>query len=74
MLARVARLEHGVREAARRPEEVVLVFLDEMGYRRWPQTAHDWMLAAPHPAPQLHHAGPPNRQQRIIGALNALTG
>jgi hypothetical protein len=71
---KVARLEHCLREAVRLPEEVALVFLDEMGYMRWPETARDWMLAAPHPARQLYHAGPTKRQQRIIGALNALTG
>src|SRR5262249_27722663 len=38
------------------------------------ETARDWMLAAPHPTRQWHTAGPTNRQQRIIGALNALTG
>jgi hypothetical protein len=70
----VARLEHGVREAVRQPEEVVVVFLDELGYRRWPETARDWMPAAPQQARQLQSAGPTNRQQRIIGALNALTG
>jgi hypothetical protein len=63
-----------LREAVRQPAEVVLVFLDEMGYLRWPEAERDWMPAAPHPARQLHHAGPTNRQQRIIGALNALTG
>ena len=71
---KVARLEHCLREAARQPEEVVVVFLDEMGYTRWPEPALDWMLAAPHPPQQLHKAGPTNRQQRIIGALNALSG
>ncbi len=71
---KVARLEHCLREAARQPEEVVLVFLDEMGYTRWPEPAPDWMLAAPHPPRQVHKAGPTNRQQRIIGALNALSG
>jgi hypothetical protein len=66
-------LEHGVREAVRQPEAVV-VCLDELGYHRWPETAHDWMPAAPQQARQLQRAGPTNRQQRIIGALNALTG
>jgi hypothetical protein len=63
-----------LREAAHRPEEVVLVFRDEMGDLRWPEAGRDWMPAAPPPARQLRHAGPTNRQQRIIGALNALTG
>jgi transposase len=72
---KVAHLEHCLREAAREPEEVVLLFLDEMGYYRWPEGVRDWMLAAPGTtARALHKAGPTNRQQRVIGALNALTG
>src|SRR5260221_13998647 len=73
--AKVAHLEHCVREAVRRPAEVVLLFLDEMGYYRWPARACDWMLAGPGVAASpLHKAGPTNRQQRLIGALNALNG
>jgi hypothetical protein len=63
-----------LREAVSRPEEVALVFLDAMGYRRWPEAARDWMLATPQRVRQLHHGGPTNRQQRLIGALTALTG
>jgi hypothetical protein len=63
-----------LRAAVRLPEEVVLVFRAELGSMRWPEAARDWMSAAPHPVRQLHHAGPTNRQQRLIGALNALTG
>jgi len=72
--AKVAHLEWCLREAARRPQEVVLVFLDEMGYYRWPVAARDWMPAAPGAALPVHKAGPTNRQQRVIGSLNALTG
>jgi transposase len=53
---------------------VILVFVDEMGYYRWPDAAPDWMLAAPATPALAQRAGPTNRQQRIIGALNALTG
>ena len=72
--AKVAHLERCLREAMRRPEEVVVVFLDEMGYYRWPVAARDWMPAAPSTAAPVHKAGPTNRQQRVIGSLNALTG
>jgi transposase len=72
--AKVAHLERCLREAMRRPEEVVVVFLDEMGYYRWPVAARDWMPAAPSTAAPIHKAGPTNRQQRVIGSLNALTG
>lgn len=74
-VAKVAYLERCLREAVRWPEEVVVLFLDEMGYYRWPEVAPDWMLAAPGVVPyQVHKAGPTNRQQRLIGALNARTG
>jgi DDE superfamily endonuclease len=73
-LPKVARLERCLREAARWPEEVVLVFIDELGYYRWPEAAPDWMLSAPATPSLARRAGPTNRQQRIIGALNAWTG
>jgi transposase len=59
--------------AARQGEQIVLVFLDEMGFYRWPQGGHTWI------APDLERSGvlpcaANNRQWRIIGALNALSG
>src|SRR5262249_18543089 len=70
----VARLEQGLREAVRRPEEGVRVFLAAMGDLRWPEAGGDGMPAAPHPAGPLHHAAPTNRQQRISAARRGLTG
>jgi hypothetical protein len=58
-----------LRDAARHPDRVVALFLDEFGYRRWPEVAPTWGLAAA-VAPR---AGT-NQQWRTIGALNALTG
>jgi hypothetical protein len=73
--ATVAHLERCRRGAVRDPQEVVLLFLDEMGSSRWPEGAADGMLAAPDGAPRsLHKAGPTKRQQRLIGARNACTG
>ena len=63
-----------LREAALHPDEIILVFLDEMGHYRWPEPAADWGPAAPAPVPVAERAGPTNKQWRIIGALNALTG
>ena len=71
---KVDRLLHCLREAAQTPGEVVVLFLDEMGYFRWPEAGPDWVEAAPALPPQAKRAGPNNRQQRIIGALNAVTG
>jgi transposase len=72
-----AKLEHllaCLRDAAAHPGEVVLVFLDEMGYYRWPAEGPAWAEAAPNPAPLADRDGPNNKQWRVIGALNALTG
>jgi DDE superfamily endonuclease len=61
-------------EAATMPGRVVLVSLDEMGYARWPEPAADWTGRAPAAPPSTDRAESPDRLQRIIGALNAVTG
>ena len=63
-----------LRDAAAHPDQVVLVFLDEMGYYRWPAEGRSWSAAAPLPAPLAERDGPNNKQWRVIGALNALSG
>jgi hypothetical protein len=72
--AKEAQLLRCLRAAAQQPDTVALVFLDEMGYYRWPDAAATWAPAAPTPAPAAERAGPNNKQWRVIGALNALTG
>ena len=61
-------------DAAAAPGRIELVFLDEMGYARWPEPACDWTGRAPAAPPLADRAESPNRLWRIIGALNALTG
>jgi len=61
-------------DAAARPGRVELVFLDEMGYARWPEPACDWAGQAPAAPPLADRSSSPNRLWRIIGALNALSG
>ncbi len=73
-LPQVARLERCRRAAVRTPQAVALVFVDEMGYDRWPAAAPDGMLAAPDAPTLAWRAGPTTRQQRRIGAPGALTG
>jgi transposase len=72
--AKETRLLACLRAAARRPTEVVVLFLDEMGYYRWPEPAASWSPDAPVPPPVAHCTGPNNTQWRVIGAMNALTG
>jgi len=59
-----------LRDAATHPDAVVLVFLDELGFYRWPEPAPNWGTTTP----VAERGGPNNKQWRIIGALNALTG
>jgi transposase len=61
-------------EAATMPDQVALVFLDEMGYARWPEPAPDWTGPPPAAPPLADRAESPNRLWRIMGALNAVTG
>jgi DDE superfamily endonuclease len=73
-LAKLERLLECLRDAAAHPGEVEVLFLDEMGYYRWPAEGRSWAAAAPTPAPLADRDGPNNKQWRVIGALNALTG
>ena len=66
---KVRRLYRGLRKAARYPDTVVALFLDEVGYRRWPEPAPPWGVGA-----ALAPRAGTNQQWRTIGALNALTG
>ncbi len=72
--AKVAHLEHCLRHIAGAPEQLVLVFMDEMGYTRWPEPAVDWAAGGPTAVPVAHRRGTNNQQWRIIGGLNAWTG
>jgi transposase len=67
--SKVVRLHRCLRDAARHPDTVVAVFLDEFGYQRWPEVAPTWGVDAA----VAQRAGN-NPQWRTIGALNALTG
>lgn len=71
---KVDRLCECLRAASRAPGEIVLLFLDERGYTRWPEAARDWAAVAPTPPPLARRAGPNNQQGRTVGALNALSG
>jgi transposase len=67
--SKVRRLHRCLRDAARHPDTVTALFLDEFGYQRWPEVAPTWGGGAA----VAQRAG--NTQQwRTIGALNALTG
>jgi transposase len=63
------RLHRCLRDAARHPDTGVALFLDEVGYQRWPEVAPTWGREA-----RVAQRAGNNQQGRTIGALNALTG
>ena len=71
---KLGRLKQCLKQAASQPGRMVAVFLDEMGYSRWPDPAWDWSGGPPAPRPLADRQQAPNGLWRIIGALNAVTG
>jgi hypothetical protein len=67
---KVLDLEMALWEARRYPGAVVAVFLDQMGFARWPEPAKDWASAAP----VADRQGSKQGLWRTMGTLNALTG
>ena len=67
--SKVRRRHRCLRDAARHPDSVMAVFLDEFGYQRWPEVAPTWGREA-----RVAQRAGNNQQWRTIGALNALTG
>jgi DDE superfamily endonuclease len=63
-----------LRQASEAPEEQVVVFVDQMGYGRWPAAATDWMPEAPEPVRVAERFGSNERKWRLMGALDAQTG
>jgi transposase len=63
-------LEMALWEARRYPDSVACVFLDEMGFSRWPEPGLDW---GARPA-MADRKGANNGLWRLIGGLNPLTG
>lgn len=72
--ATVAHREACLRAVARAPERGALLFRDERGETRWPDAARDGRAAAPAAPTRARRGGSNHRQQRIVGALTALTG
>ncbi len=71
---KVADVEAVLADAAGSPGQIETLFLDEMGYTRWPEPGRIWGPDAPAPAPRTDRAGAPPRLWRLVGALNAVTG
>jgi hypothetical protein len=71
---KVRRLKRYLRQAARDPQHVVVVFLDAMGYSVWPEVAADWCELAPAEPPVADRQKSANGLWRVAGALNAWTG
>lgn len=68
--SKLLNLEMALWEVHRYPNSVVAVFVDEMGFSRWPDPAPDWAGVVP----VADRRGANNGLWRLIGGLNALTG
>ena len=71
---KLARLKRCLKEVAKNPAKIKLVFIDEMGYTRWPDPAKTWAPPAPAEPPQADRQKSNNGLWRLIGGLNAWTG
>jgi hypothetical protein len=71
---KVAYVEQCLHAVGRAPERHVVVFMDEMGYTRWPEPAMHWAEVGCSTMPVAECMGTNNQQWRMIGALNAWTG
>jgi transposase len=67
---KVAHLEMVLWEARRYPGSVVAVFLDQMGFTRWPDPGPDWGSEPP----VADRRGAKQGLWRLMGALNPFTG
>lgn len=67
---KVAELEMVLWEAGRYPRSVTAVFMDQMGFSRWPDPGRDWGGVPP----LADRRGAKNQLWRLVGALNPLTG
>jgi hypothetical protein len=67
---KVAELEMVLWETRRYPDTVVAVFLDQMGFSRWPDPAPDWGAERP----VADRRGAKQGLWRLMGALNPFTG
>ncbi len=63
-------LEMVLWEARRYPRSVTAVFMDQMGFNRWPDPGKDWGSTPP----LADRTGAKEQKWRLIGALNPLTG
>lgn len=72
--SKLAHLLNCMKQAATNPETIAFLFWDQMGFYRWPEPASMWAPAAPATAPVAEAGGGNNRQWRLIGTLNAITG
>lgn len=61
-----------LQKMAAHPDKYVVLFLDEMTYRRWPTVGPTWSSTSDK-TPKNEKEGN-NQQQRLVGVLNPMTG
>jgi len=71
---KVDHLRARLAEVAAAPSSKVALFVDEMGFFRWPEPSRDWCEKAPGPIPLADRKRSPHGQWRLIAALHAMSG
>ena len=71
---KVERITQVLHEVAAHPDTLEAVFVDQMGYGRWPQARADWTQEPPAPRRVAERFASNERKWRLMGALNARTG
>jgi len=72
--SKLAHVLDCLQQTAAQPKRIAFLFLDQMGFYRWPEPALTWAPAAPVSAPVARSGGGNNHQWRLIGTLNAING
>lgn len=73
-LSKLDRLLECLAKVHKNPFEHVVLFLDEVGFSRWPEPAADWCLEPPAAPPLADRQQSNNGLWRLIGAMNACSG
>lgn len=72
--SKVQRILEVLRDTTKQGGRVETVFVDQMGYGRWPEARADWSQQAPAPRRVAQRFASNERKWRVMGAVNARTG
>ena len=72
--SKVQRITQVLQEVTMHPDTLEAVFVDQMGYGRWPEARADWSQDPPAPRRVAQRFASNERKWGVMGAVNARTG